>query len=302
MFYNFYFRYLRHLAWKEERQRDTGASNATGGSLGQEFVSLPQSRKLMFSVAETAPDPTSQKVEGSFSDKSDTEMEEVSSGFIKEPGTKLETEGMTPDWPGGDRFSWDEKQKEESDWPTLTEEDDPWSFCGTKSSEDFWGETSSCSNVKPEITQTDGQESNGEGCAKPKVKSNARLDTGSGCESKVATKIKKESSQPTDKPSPPKIEEEDNKPLSQPVASSHSHAEVEEPKTSKTTEVIDPRCLDEENQGIYTSNVCFLMNVVIHLLISVIKRLMVRAHVECDICSFFFWFSDIIFLFRIRIP
>ena len=274
---------MRHLAWKEEKQKGAEGNNATGDSLGQEFISLPQSRKRMFCVAETTSDPTSQQAEDSFSDKSDTEMEEVSSGLIKEPDSKLDTEDTTPDWPGEDHSSWDEKQKDESDWPTLTEEDDPWSFCGTESSEDFWGETTSSSNVKPEISQTDGQESDEEGFEKPKVSSEAALGTVSHCVSQVAIETKEESSEHSDKTSPPTIEDDDNKPLSQAVASSHSHAEVEESNTSKTTEIIDPRCLDEENQGIYSSKICFLMNLVIHLLMSVIRVLTMRAYASCGV-------------------
>ena len=253
----FHFRYLRHLAWKEERQKRTEAGDTARDSLGQDFVSLPQSRTLMMDVSETASYPTAHTVDDSYSGQSDTVMEEVSPGVTKKPSTQLDTENVTSDWPETDLLSWDDKPKEESDWPTLGEEDDPWSVCGTKSSEDFWGETSSSSDITPEITQKDRQESNGKRGEKQKASSDAPLATDPGCRSKIATETKQESLQSIDKPSSSKIEEEDDKPLSQPAASSHFRTEVEKPKTIKTTEVIDPRWLDEENQGICTATVVF---------------------------------------------
>ena len=253
----FHFRYLRHLAWKEERQKRTEAGDTAGDSLGQEFVPLPHSRKLMMDASETASYPTVHTVDDSYSDQSETVMEEVSPGVTKKPSTQLDTENVTSDWLETDLLSWDDKPKEESDWPTLTEEDDPWSVCGTKSSEDFWGETSSSSDITPEITQKHRQESKGKGGEKQNVSSDAALATDPGCKSKIATETKQESLQSTDKLYPSIIEEEDEKPLSQPTASSHSHTEVEEPKTSEKKEIIDRRCLDEDNQGICTATVVF---------------------------------------------
>ena len=181
------------------------AGDTAGDSLGQEFVSLPQSRKLMMDVSETASYPTAHTVDDSYSDQSDTVMEKVSPGVTKKPSTQLENENVTSDWPETDLLSWDDKPKEESDWPTLTEEDDPWSVSGTKSSEDFWRETSSSSDITPEITQKDGQESNGKGGEKQKVSSDTALATDPGCRRKIAIETKQESLQSSDKQSPSKL-------------------------------------------------------------------------------------------------
>ena len=246
------------MSWKDEKEG--GGGGGEGESLyGEEFIALPQSKKLksfkQSSAKEEFPVSFDQSQEGK-------------SSLTEEPITWEETSKAESDWSEEEMVTWKEPIKEESDWTTAQEGEVPWAVADAGTSEDFWGDAGSSkysdSTKSQPIPSGSGHGQRTSEESSPEMETEGQSDFTGASTSHISTQSDPES-QSVGKVDTEltsfKNTEESQKQSSQSGTSLQTGQVLQSgdqvvesnvtniPSTSEKDDVIDPRCLFEESQG-----------------------------------------------------